>query len=114
MTVPLIHIETTQQEDRNDSLQQVSQNSVLFVNLPEFYPERASSDRQISQTKKKSPLLPSRLASSNVSFDNKKPAIVPPDIDYAGCSVGVLNTEIPSYTEFERSNLSGKIVLVIQ
>lgn len=112
--MPLIQIETTQLEDRNDSLQQVSKQNLLYVNVPTFNPERASSDRQISQTKNESTKLSFRLSSSNVSFDNTMPATVPLDNDYAGCSVGYLNTEQPSYSEFEKSNLSGKIVSVIQ
>lgn len=114
VVVPLIQIETTQQEDRTESLSQVSKQNLLYVNVPTFNPERASSDRQISQTKNESTKLSFRLSSSNVSFDNTMPAIVPPDIHYAGSSVGVLNTEKPSYSEFEKSNLSGKIVSVIQ
>ncbi|XP_071147173.1 uncharacterized protein [Mytilus edulis] len=97
-TMPFLHSNHIQQDDRSDSLPQFGPLKRLF-NLPGFNPGRTYSDQQISPKKKDQKPMPFRQVSSNS---------VPQGTDSSCCSSGVLNTEDSNFSQFVNNNLSGR------
>lgn len=65
------------------------------------YLDRTSSDRYINRNRERLQALGSRLSSSNVSFTNNKPAVIPIENDSSNCSSGVVNTEPHNYHQYQ-------------